>query len=84
MTILIIAFVGLGLLFWLHSFFILYHFIRFGVGTKPKQAALVFFIGSLGLFFFLLTTLIGIVLEAPPVLKMININNVAPTPTSWQ
>jgi len=82
MTILIIAFIVIGLLFWLHGFFILYHFIRFGVGTRPKQAALVFFIGSLALFFLLLVALIGVMLEVPSVLKMIDITNEAPT--LWQ
>jgi hypothetical protein len=82
MTILIIAFIVIGLLFWLHGFFILYHFIRFGVGTRPKQAALVFFIGSLALFFLLLVALIGVMLDVPPILKMINITNEAPT--LWQ
>jgi hypothetical protein len=83
MTILIIAFLVAGLLFWLHGFFVLYHFIRFGVGTRPKQAALIFFVGSLGLFFLLFVALIGIMLEVPPVLKIININNAAPS-TLWQ
>lgn len=70
MTIPIIAFILLSLLFWLHSFFVLYHFIRFGVGTKPKQAALVFFTGSLLLSFCLLVTVAGIILEAPPLTQL--------------
>jgi len=32
--------------FLLYGFFILYHFIRFGVGGKTKVLALVFFIGA--------------------------------------
>ncbi|MDD5750354.1 MAG: hypothetical protein PHU56_01750 [Candidatus Pacebacteria bacterium] len=44
--------IGLALLivmaavFLLYGFFIFYHFIRFGVGGKPKILALVFFIGA--------------------------------------
>jgi hypothetical protein len=37
-------------LFTLHAFFILYHLIRFGIGTRPKQAALIFFMGCVFLF----------------------------------
>jgi len=33
-------------IFWLLSFFVLYHLIRFGVGTKPKQLALIYLLGS--------------------------------------
>lgn len=40
-------------LYWIHTFAILYHLIRFGIGTRPKQVSLLFFIGSTGLFFLL-------------------------------
>ncbi len=33
-----------------YTFAIIYHLIRFGVGTKPKRMALIFFIGSFVLF----------------------------------
>jgi hypothetical protein len=43
--------VGIGyLLFWLMVFTILYHLVRFGVGTKPKRFAAAFFLGSILLF----------------------------------
>ena len=32
--------------FLLYGFFIFYHFIRFGVGGRPKVLALIFFIGA--------------------------------------
>lgn len=38
-----------------YAFAIIYHFIRFGVGTTPKILALVFFIGSFLLFAFPVT-----------------------------
>ena len=47
-------------IFALHAFFILYHLIRFGIGTRPKQAALVFFIGSGFLFIFLSVAFLNI------------------------
>jgi len=33
-----------------YTFAIVYHLIRFGVGTKPKRMALIFFVGSFILF----------------------------------
>jgi ABC-type multidrug transport system permease subunit len=41
----IFAFVMLA--YWTGSFVLLYHLIRFGVGSQPKKIALFFFIGSL-------------------------------------
>ncbi len=40
---------ALGLNLW-YSFCIVYHLIRFGIGTKPKILAFIFFIGSFALF----------------------------------
>lgn len=37
--------------YWLLVFVILYHLVRFGVGTQPKKIAFIFFIGAIGLFF---------------------------------
>lgn len=62
------------LLFWLDIFFILYHLIRFGIGTRPKQASLIFMIVSLFLFFCIIIAYITLALEVPPILKMIDIN----------
>ncbi|OGM04970.1 hypothetical protein A2715_00620 [Candidatus Woesebacteria bacterium RIFCSPHIGHO2_01_FULL_39_32] len=42
----ILFFGGLGF-YWLMSFFILYHLIRFGIGTKPKQLSFIFLFGSI-------------------------------------
>ena len=42
---------ALVLVFYLwYTFSIVYHLIRFGVGTKPKTTALIFLIGSFLLF----------------------------------
>jgi len=38
------------LVYWVHSFFIIYHLTRFGIGVKPKIFALIFFVGSMLLF----------------------------------
>lgn len=35
------------IIYWIGGFIILYHLIRFGVGTRPKIASFVFFIGSI-------------------------------------
>ena len=44
-------FAGLGMFFfWLFAFIILYHLLRFGVGTQPKKFALIFLFGSVALF----------------------------------
>lgn len=51
---LIVFLVVLIIYFW-YAFCIIYHFIRFGVGAKPKILALCFFLGS---FFFFAIILI--------------------------
>ena len=33
-------------LYWIGAFIILYHLVRFGVGTGPKLSAIIFFFGS--------------------------------------
>ena len=45
-----IAVVFFSLIYWVPSFFIIYHLTRFGIGTRPKLIALIFFIGSIILF----------------------------------
>jgi len=39
------------LVYWISSFIIFYHLVRFGVGTQPKIISAVFVLGSLVLFF---------------------------------
>ncbi len=39
------------LVYWTLVFVILYHLVRFGIGTQPKKIAFVFFVGAIGLFF---------------------------------
>lgn len=51
---LIVFLVFLAIYFW-YAFCVIYHFIRFGVGGKPKILALCFFLGS---FFFFAVILI--------------------------
>jgi hypothetical protein len=34
-------------IFWIHTFFIEYHLIRFGIGRIPKQLSLLTMVGSL-------------------------------------
>lgn len=41
---------GIFLVFWITSFVILYHLMRFGIGTLPKKAAMVFLVGGATLF----------------------------------
>ncbi|MEK7172410.1 MAG: hypothetical protein AAB740_00325 [Patescibacteria group bacterium] len=41
----LILLIFIGAVFFLYSFFIFYHFIRFGVGGRTKVLALIFFIG---------------------------------------
>jgi len=48
-TPLIIFSIIIGAYLW-YTFSIVYHLIRFGVGREPKVLALIFFIGSFGLF----------------------------------
>ena len=48
----ILVFIG----FWLFSFIILYHLIRFGIGTAPKKTSVIFMIGSVALFSLTFTT----------------------------
>lgn len=52
--ILFLIFVISSLVFAIYSFFVLYHLIRFGIGTKPKQVALIYFVGS-GILFLIFT-----------------------------
>lgn len=51
---LIVFLVILAIYIW-YAFCIIYHFIRFGIGVKPKILALFFFLGS---FFFFAVILI--------------------------
>jgi hypothetical protein len=43
-----------------YTFAIVYHLIRFGVGTNPKKIALIFFLGSFILFSLSIVTFIKI------------------------
>ena len=50
-----IPFLGIGIVFltlvyWIPAFFIVYHLTRFGISSRPKFIALLFFIGSVILF----------------------------------
>lgn len=36
--------------FWITSFAILYHLIRFGIGVLPKKLAVLFLVGAISLF----------------------------------
>jgi len=37
--------------YWVFNFVILYHLVRFGIGTQPKRLAMIFLVGSVALFF---------------------------------
>lgn len=41
---------ALILVFWVFNFIVIYHLIRFGIGTQPKRIAVVFLLGSSVLF----------------------------------
>ena len=48
MSLVATAFFSLLMLsYWIGAFFILYHLIRFGVGSSPKKMAVIFLAGSL-------------------------------------
>ncbi|OGN00308.1 MAG: hypothetical protein A2736_00865 [Candidatus Yanofskybacteria bacterium RIFCSPHIGHO2_01_FULL_41_27] len=49
-SILPILFIFIFCFYWIYSFFIVYHLVRFGIGTKPKFIAFIFMMGSLLLF----------------------------------
>jgi hypothetical protein len=51
LIIVIIAFLLLTSFYWIGAFTVMYHLIRFGIGTLPKKLALVFLLGSIFLFF---------------------------------
>lgn len=36
-------------LYFIYTFIIVYHLTRFGIGVKPKLAAMIFFVGTLAL-----------------------------------
>jgi hypothetical protein len=38
------------LVYWVFSFIVFYHLIRFGIGTLPKKIATVYFMGSVVFF----------------------------------
>lgn len=42
-----LAFTAAMCIYWLGAFFILYHLIRFGIGTTPRKVALTFLGGAL-------------------------------------
>jgi hypothetical protein len=46
---LIVLFVLLA--YWTFNFIVIYHLARFGIGTEPKKFAVIFFLGSVVLFF---------------------------------
>lgn len=69
----LVIFVGAMLLYWLHSFFILYHLIRFGIGTKPKKASLVVLTGTLLFFLCMITAFTMFMIDIPPVLSNLNV-----------
>jgi hypothetical protein len=45
-----IGFLALVIFFFWYAFAIVYHFLRFGIGAKPKIMAFIFFIGFFILF----------------------------------
>ncbi len=59
----LIAIAGIVILtiYWIHIFIILYHLIRFGVGTRPKQAAFALFAMSSWLFIMLILSALSII-----------------------
>lgn len=42
----LLFFIGGIIFYWITAFFILYHLIRFGIGTTPKKLSLVFLLTS--------------------------------------
>lgn len=60
---LLIFIFGLGF-YWLSAFFVLYHLIRFGIGTKPKRLSFLFLFGSLILSVLVTVLFINLNLDA--------------------
>lgn len=58
--------VVLIVIYWIHCFVILYHLIRFGVGTRPKQASVLFFIGSVFLFILIILSVVFVIISPTP------------------
>lgn len=54
MVAVIILFTLASLVYWGVTFVTLYHLVRFGIGTEPKQFAAVFLIGSIAFYSFTL------------------------------
>jgi len=50
-NLLLLALAIILFIYWIFNFIILYHLVRFGVGTSPKKIALIFLMGSVSLFF---------------------------------
>lgn len=48
--ILPILFIFIFCFYWIYSFFIVYHLVRFGIGVKPKIIAFIFLMGAFLLF----------------------------------
>jgi hypothetical protein len=46
--------------YWTVVFVILYHLVRFGIGTQPKKIALIFLLGAIGLFFLSVSLFAGV------------------------
>ncbi len=49
--ILLILILLLLFVYWIMTFIIFYHLVRFGIGNQPKKFVAVFLLGSIGLFF---------------------------------
>lgn len=73
LNVVLLAALFVSVLFWLHTFFILYHLMRFGIGTRPKQAALIYLIGSITLFFFFILCFVFLALNIPSLMTLLNI-----------
>ena len=54
---------GLGF-YWISAFFVLYHLIRFGIGTMPKRLSFLFLLGSIVLSFVVTLLFINLNFEA--------------------
>ncbi len=70
-SIVIIIALLISVFFWLQTFFILYHLMRFGIGTRPKQAALICLIGSISIFFLFIVGFVFLSLNVPSFINAI-------------
>ncbi len=63
------VFIGSIVFYWGMTFFVLYHLIRFGIGTKPKRLSFIFLLGSI--FLTLISTIMFLLIDTNEVSEVL-------------